>query len=154
LLSILFDDVVVSSGASLDMYKELVSVVVEVEVAFVVDVEVVVVVGTVVVDEVLNTVVVGGGVIPIPQIFPLQPHSPFDVFIAVVAACLNIDSCVVDLFEVGWVVVVLLDRVVDAVVCGFFVEIFAFLVFVKDTRPSFERVQYWSIFNYFRRLIT
>ena len=124
---------------------------VEVVVAFVVDVEVVVVVGTVVVDEVLDTVVVDGGFIPIPQIFPLQPHSPFDVFIVVVVACLVVASCVVDLFVVGWVVEVLLDGVVDAVVCGFFVEIFAFLVFVKDTRPSFEIVQYWIILNYFRR---
>ena len=133
------------------MYKELVSVVVEVEVAFVVDVEVVAVVGTVVVDEVLDTVVVDGGVIPIPQIFPLQPHSPFDVFIVVVVACLVVASWVVDLFVVGWVVVELLDGVGDAVVCGFFVDIFAFLVFVKDTRPSFEIDQCWIIFHYFMR---
>lgn len=65
------------------MGKELLSVVVEVEVAFVVEL----VVDTVVVDKVLDTVVVGGGVIPIPHIFPLQPHSPF-----VVVDCLVVVS--------------------------------------------------------------
>ena len=79
-------------------------------------------------------VVVGGAVIPMPQIFPLHPHFPEVVFVVV-----DDGDSVVVFSEVHVIVVVLLVDVVDFVVFGFFVEIFTFLVFVKDT-PRYHNI--------------
>ena len=119
----------------------------EVEIAFVVEVVVVVVVVVVevvvlvvvvvvVTVVVLIVVVVGGAVIPMPQIFPLHPHSPVDVFVVAVV----VGDSVVDFSEVDLMVVVLLGDVVDFVVLGFLDEIFTFFVLVKDT-PKYYSIQ-------------
>ena len=63
---------------------------------------------------------------------PMHPHSP-------VAVVVVVGDSVVDFSEVDLMVVVLLGDVVDFVVFGFFVEIFTFLVFVKDT-PRYHNI--------------